>query len=1163
MGDETGRHRVSASRDVFQSHQRARRSTCQRLHGETARSRVNPFLHTWIHSTDSAQRRHASSHIDPSNPSELSTHTLGEAVSFIKDCTERALNWEAAWKAYRHYKSHGQDDLLDPSTLLLFTSKLLDAIHRAKPPTNMSTEEYWKLCGLRLLTLLRELEPRISNKQDETWWNVHLTCALAYADNFDEAIRHSRQLTQYQLNKMQRTGQLKAYSVIVQAMGRHLQPGALVEYVAADWDTLSPWFLRRPLPTLMPETLPRLHAMRDSVSHIVSRIEDPASLLRVMAERSKDTLLYAAEFMIEAYCARKIASDALTVLDELKNYNIEPPVRLTLMVVDGLAKMKRFKHATNLLMTLAEEDGNLPLSRPIQVTALNLFAKWGDTSRAEEYFRRIEEHKWVSKADVATLMHCYAMDSDPTSAVELFERYFPEGSEGPFVIKPGIRGAPSPSTSPLDESIAERVTDDSSQTDAPYVSKGSMVPTIVHYTTIIRAFSRAGNQEAMNEWLQKFQATGIPPDGYLLHTILENFIRLEDVESAADVLNQMRESKIFPQPHAYTSLISLFANRRDPESAERVLKKALEDKVVPDREMLFAYMFAHVESGSWAGVIRAFDYIQSAKQAGLRMTIEPFNNLLKAYVLIGAPFRVVMEIFRRLGEVGVEPDNRTYALIIQSACDANRMEAAEHLFLTLEEQAKTFPSDLNVNIYILTIIMAAYLRQHNRDRARKVYERMVKYDVHPTSITFSLILKSYGNPRAQGDIDRAENFLSEVLAQESQSWKNILGGRAMALQNVYGPMMTAWMKKVKVTEVERLYKDMLRAGSRPTLGTLTLLLDVYRRKGMADKVREIWPQIYELAQKRGNETDALFGGDPPPEKRTRGSILCVPLSIYTDAMSADGDHHALAAAWTQIQKDGYVPDAHNWNHLCIALLRAGQVERAFALIEQIIIPIQKRSRYTEVREPPPITTPFFSDVDPRLIVPTEGALHNARRRSGRLAYHTTKSKDRLWRQQREDFAHPLHILYQLSPAWNIWRPHNIVLQYLNLVLRHLRRGGLIEPVHQPGHRGLRLSTSEDTDSDVLEMRKQEAEEMHARIKENYPLTYKAAEDFYMVQSTLQTRRQAARQARDEEKHSTEDGVETEEGGDVLESDAEDTIRLREQRRSRYGLQEQKKYSRST
>lgn len=67
--------------------------------------------------------------------------------------------------------------------------------------------------------------------------------------------------------------------------------------------------------------------------------------------------------------------------------------------------------------------------------------------------------------------------------------------------------------------------------------------------------------------------------------------------------------------------------------AEAVFKRALKEGVVSDNRMIVA-MNAHVEGGSWMGVIRAYDYLVSACVTAL--SLEVYNTLMKAYVLIGA-----------------------------------------------------------------------------------------------------------------------------------------------------------------------------------------------------------------------------------------------------------------------------------------------------------------------------------------------------------------------------------------------------------------------------------------------------------------------------------------------------------------------------------------------
>lgn len=42
----------------------------------------------------------------------------------------------------------------------------------------------------------------------------------------------------------------------------------------------------------------------------------------------------------------------------------------------------------------------------------------------------------------------------------------------------------------------------------------------------------------------------------------------------------------------------------------------------------------------------------------------------------------------------------------------------------------------------------------------------------------------------------------------------------------------------------------------------------------------------------------------------------------------------------------------------------------------------------------------------------------------------------------DDYAHDLHVLLQISPAWNVWRPHEATLSVLSRVLSRLQSGRL-------------------------------------------------------------------------------------------------------------------------
>ncbi len=146
--------------------------------------------------------------------------------------------------------------------------------------------------------------------------------------------------------------------------------------------------------------------------------------------------------------------------------------------------------------------------------------------------------------------------------------------------------------------------------------------------------------------------------------------------------------------------------------------------------------------------------------------------------------------------------------------------------------------------------------------------------------------------------------------------------------------------------------------------------------------------------------------------------------------------------------EGFTFDSHNWNHLAVALVRAGEPERAFEVVERVILPYRRLLRRASHKRHAHLDSPLIAALPPLKEgvldrPPSEPPMRNEKRshKTGllmarRLAYGPTLRK--------QDFAHPLHILYQFSPAWDAWRPHGLLLTLLRQVLRHLRHGNLIK-----------------------------------------------------------------------------------------------------------------------
>jgi pentatricopeptide repeat-containing protein PET309 len=582
-------------------------------------------------------------------------------------------------------------------------------------------------------------------------------------------------------------------------------------------------------------------------------------------------------------------------------------------------------------------------------------------------------------------------------------------------------------------------------------------------------------------------ADGLKPDRHVYNILLEDCIRRGMFEDAASIIEEMRIRELPPLAETYTTIIAALAKRGDPVMAETYYKKALREGVKPDRHMVATLMTAHSAVGSWKGVIRAFDYLTSSDDRHLRPRIDVYNVLLKAYVLAGSPFEIVSDVFQRMEQSGVRPTDHTFSILIKSAVDSGQMDVAMRVFMELDSLAQVWETGFKVNVFALTILMAGYLRMGERSKAKEIYDEMLFRGISPSSVTYGSILRAYVAEDRQENIRLACDFMKSLMKSpdQSQDWLLTSYSRFSGFEDIYSPLMTLFARKAKPEQVEELMDEMVKAGGERTLATLTLLLNAYRNAGNVDGCRRVWDEILSVAL-RFFQTGEIFGdsdSDPDLPRRDlqrKANIICVPLSIHMDALSAAGAHAEVAALWKTICEHGFATDSHNWNHLIVVLVRAGEIERAFQILERVIIPSIRHHyhRSTVVaREPAPPTPLSYDDDVPQpqdhyhpstlateeaprsrpLYLSTEaresvvaqlekereGLLHHAT-----VDFSTSDSSAQTQKQGRltEDFAHSLYILQQILPSWDTWQPHAAVVTLLTEVLDHLEAGHMIQPI---------------------------------------------------------------------------------------------------------------------
>lgn len=944
-----------------------------------------------------------------------------------------------AWALYSNFVKDNTRDPFTPGEHLLFMERLVRAVEPASGEhASMVTLHKW---GLRLHSVMHTTVAGPSADASDEFRRQCLSALIAVmVGDLPRAARLVKKAQTRHLSDAEQARLIDVYRSLLVLVHSCEGSSAVLDLVLQEWSFLGSYLGTYRNTFAATPFQAQSEALRNAARKIIAGIPNGANLLS--SRKNNEEVIHTAELLLLSYFAQGLLDKAHAVIVKLNDQRLLHllPAHHQLALVRALAKANMFALANEIFSFIPSSHYKSYLS-----LGLYLYARQGDITRADEFFHNLRNRNCLTPIDRAMLMHAYAVSGRVETVIELFHDFFPE-------------------TNRTDE------------------------PTIFHYTAIILAYSQRMDFDGLNHWLKVMIQAGHPPDAHVFSIILQGFASQGEVDMIAAVLDQMRSADIQPTRVHYTTIIKFLALRRDPASAEAIYKQALREGITPDHIMITALMNAHVEAGSWAGVIRVFDYIKASAHPRLQLTIDVYNTLLKAYVLIGTPFHTVSTLFRKLRHTGARPDAYTYALVIQSACDAGLMNTASDLLVEMQDRIKQC-AHRGIEVYVLTIIMAGYLRLGHKLDAKAVYDDMIARGIQPTSITFSQILHAYGNQGTKESLQIAETFLQNIVRTDPQrrSWATP-GSAQAAIDTLYSPLMSIYSKQRDTESVERLFEAMLDSGGEPSLASLTILLDVYRRTSNIDAVHKVWEQVWEYALRR-SRVDELFKDEnaaPRNPLLRQSNFLCLALSIYIDALSAAGQHSTVPDVWLKARTHGFSFDSHNWNHLAVALVRAAELDRAFAVVERVILPHQRQSLVmASTRDQSPNSPLTFDAAPPSVDNPApEPPVHNQKRRAAAVKLATHRPWHHMVTEaDPDDFAHPLHILHQILPSWNMWRPHHVILELLGSVLRHLQGGRIIVPVGAPLQSPL--------EPEILASHAKIASDTLHRIYEDYPSTVRA------------------------------------------------------------------------
>ncbi|KAI9824450.1 MAG: hypothetical protein M1832_001985 [Thelocarpon impressellum] len=304
--------------------------------------------------------------------------------------------------------------------------------------------------------------------------------------------------------------------------------------------------------------------------------------------------------------------------------------------------------------------------------------------------------------------------------------------------------------------------------------------------TILRLLDRKFDDVAVQVFQDFRQLTTFRPSWELLCSILGTFCRLKDTGNIQKTMKYMDDFYSGPKKHDYGIAMDAFAARGDVDGVESLLGQYFER---------FGTAYLHIRF---------------------------LDPLMHAYAKRGESQKAV-DLFEQMsGRYGVEPDLRSWNILLEAYGKANDVDGAWQCFNNILD------TDLKPNEYTYGTLIGMFANRGDVERVVDLI-KLAKEHGEGTAVALydGLVLAHINN----GDVKEAEEVAEQALTM----------GLKGSLTRMWNYVLRACAFQRKLHEVTRVYQRMQEAGVRfdeKTYGALMQALAMAGQPDLAYKILE-------------------------------------------------------------------------------------------------------------------------------------------------------------------------------------------------------------------------------------------------------------------------------------------------------------------------------------
>merc|ERR1719253_2545658 len=200
----------------------------------------------------------------------------------------------------------------------------------------------------------------------------------------------------------------------------------------------------------------------------------------------------------------------------------------------------------------------------------------------------------------------------------------------------------------------------------------------VSYNTMLDANAMTGRMDRADELFREMQASGVSPDVITYSTLVKGYCQAGDIDRGYQVLNEMVKSGVHePDEILYNSLLDGCAKQHRVDDALKLVEDMHKHNVRPSN---FTLSILVKLLGRSRRLNQAFSMVEeTCKRFDLQANIHVYTCLLYACFQNRQMPRALQLHDSMITEAGVEPDERTYAVLARGCLGAGSCEKAANV----------------------------------------------------------------------------------------------------------------------------------------------------------------------------------------------------------------------------------------------------------------------------------------------------------------------------------------------------------------------------------------------------------------------------------------------------------------------------------------------------